>query len=120
MALVLIVDDDKDSCRLMERLLSNGGHRVRALHAAVDALHWLSGSAPDLVLLHVKPWNGDVLGVLEFVRSQCRSSRVILITGHPKADNVTRAIRLGVDDCLVQPMEIAELEGRIEAVLHRA
>jgi DNA-binding response OmpR family regulator len=25
-----------------------------------------------------------------------------------------------VDDCLVQPMEIAELEGRIEAVLHRA
>ncbi len=119
MALVLMVDDDRDSCRLVERLLSKGGHRVHALHAASDALYWLSDSDPDLVLLHFKPWGKDALAVLEFLRSRCRTSRVIALTGHPKSDNVTRAIELGVDDCLVQPMEIAELENRIEAVLRR-
>jgi DNA-binding response OmpR family regulator len=120
MALVLVVDDDRDSCRLIERLLSMGGHRVQVFHAAADALHWLSDADPDLVLLHVKPWNGEVLGVLGFLRSRCRSSRVIALTGHPKADNLQKAVRLGVEDCLVQPVEISELEARIEAVLDRA
>ena len=119
MARVLMVDDDRDSCRLIHRLLSKTGHRVDIFHAAGDALHWLADSDPDLVLLHVKPWNGEILSVLELLRAQHRNSRVIAITGHPRADTVMKAMHMGVDDCLVQPVEIEDLEGRIEAALQR-
>jgi DNA-binding response OmpR family regulator len=30
-----------------------------------------------------------------------------------------KAMQMGVDDCLVQPVEIEDLEGRIEAALQR-
>jgi CheY-like chemotaxis protein len=116
-ALILMVDDERDACRLMQRLLSKSGHRVGVCHTARDAVQWLGLHQPDLALLHIKPWERGALAVLEYIRRTGLGTRVIAITANPASETLKAAFRLGIEDCLVKPLEIDELEQRINRVL---
>ena len=117
MALILVVDDEKDACRLMRQLLTRAGHGVITFHTGWEAVQWLGDHDPDLVLLHIKPWHGDALSVLDHIRRQRWRTRVIAITGYPRSESMRVAIQLGIQDCFVKPMEIQDLEMRINHAL---
>lgn len=117
MALIMIVDDEEDACRLSTRILVAQGHEVHAFTTGEEAIQWLQGASPDLAVLDIKLMGRDGIGVLEHVRQLGRSMGVVLITGYPTAPRTQRAVDLGVDGILVKPVEIEELERLVNRAL---
>jgi DNA-binding response OmpR family regulator len=50
MALILTINEEKDSLALIERLLTREGHQVASFGKAREAVDWLKDHCPDLVL----------------------------------------------------------------------
>ncbi len=117
MAIIMVVDEEPDACRLLERLLSASGHTVHAFTMVRDALGWLAGNTPDLALLDISQPGGEGVGVLEGIRRRGLPTKAVMITGRPTAESASRAFELGVEDCLVKPIDIDELEARINESL---
>lgn len=116
MAVIMVVDDEEDACRLSARILKAQGHEVHAFTTGEEAIQWLKGATPDLALLDIKLTGGDGISVLQHVRELGRSTRVLLTTGYPVAPRTQRALELGVAGILVKPVEIDEFE----RLVHRA
>ena len=117
MALIMVLDDERDACRLMLRILSRLGHRVQVFCRADEARRWLETAQPDLALLDIKLKEENGLSVLKFLRAHRPAVKVIMITGYPSAETSQEALRLGVDDYLIKPVEIEDLESRVDKVL---
>jgi two-component system, response regulator RegA len=116
MGLVVVLDDEADACRLMQRIISAMGHEVHAFTDHHDALEWLQGHKPDLAIIDVKLRGASGLSVLEAIQ-QLFSTKVIMITGCPTEEAVEQAMKMGVEDCLSKPLEIADLEELVGKVL---
>jgi DNA-binding NtrC family response regulator len=50
MALILTINEEKDSLTLIERILTREGHQVASFGTAREAVNWLQDHHPDLVL----------------------------------------------------------------------
>ncbi|MEJ5349290.1 MAG: response regulator [Desulfosoma sp.] len=117
MALIMVLDDEKDACRLMQRVLVRLGHEVHTFCDASTARRWLEDHDPDLALLDIKLKDDDGLSVLRFLRAHKPRVRVMIITGFPSAETAQEARRLATEDYLVKPVELDELEYRVRKVL---
>lgn len=117
MALIMVLDDEKDACRLMLRILTRLGHEVQGFCRADEARRWLETAEPDLALLDIKLREENGLSVLKFIRAHRPAVKVIMITGYPSAESAQEAVRLGVEDYLIKPVEIEDLESRVNKAL---
>lgn len=117
MATILVIDDERDACTLIRRVLTALGHETHVFTDHDPALKWLEGNPVDLVLLDIKLQHVDGISVLETIRARQPDIKVIMITGYPSVDTVKKALDLGIEDYLVKPIEIHELEERVSKAL---
>jgi DNA-binding NtrC family response regulator len=117
MALILVVDDELDAGRLLERVLTASGHRVVALAERDQALLWLQSRTPDLVLLDIKIRGGSGMSVLQHLHEHLPETKVIIITGHPSVETRSKAQQYGVKEYWAKPIELDELEKRVNELL---
>ncbi|MBI1281763.1 MAG: response regulator [Anaerolineaceae bacterium] len=83
---ILVVDDDQNFTRLIERLLDNRLKRYRVFqaHSGLEALEVITRQSPDLILLDLDLPDIDGIQVIEKLREQPQFSdiKVIVITGN--------------------------------------
>lgn len=116
---VLVVEDDRSISRLLQLELE---HRDLVVHAEFDglrALDALNTFRPDVVLLDVLLPGMDGEHILARMRSQGRTTPVIMITARDAARDKIRNLNQGADDYLTKPFDIDEVMARIGAVLRR-
>jgi DNA-binding NtrC family response regulator len=117
MAQILVVDDEPDACRLLQRVLSARGHEVYAFTAADKAVDWLQQNLSDLAIIDIKLRGAEGISVLEYVRQHHPHTKAIIITGSPSVATTRKALELGIEGYLIKPLEIDELEKCIDGVL---
>jgi len=117
MSRILVVDDEHDACSLLQRILSVYGHEVFTFTEVPKALAWLENHVPQLALVDIKMPEMDGIRLLRRIRLQHPSIKVIMITGYPSAETANEARQLGIADYLIKPVEIDELEERIQRAL---
>lgn len=117
MGLILVVDDELDAGRLAERVLSASGHKVLSMTDAEQAMSWLQINTPDLVLLDVKLRGRSGMSVLEYLHRNFPATKVVMVTGYPSAETSNKAREFGVQDYLIKPIELDELEERVNRLL---
>jgi DNA-binding response OmpR family regulator len=119
MTSVLVVENDGDlRLGLWDRLVEEG-YRVVVAADGEEALAQAGAETFDLVLLDATLPGRGGLGVCHELRRRGFDGPVILLTnGADVADRVL-GLRLGADDCLARPFDIAELLARVEACLRR-
>jgi len=119
MASVLIIDDDRDLCDMVARLLSQEGHKVEQSTNAQRGLSSALSGKYDVVLLDIMMPD---LGGLDLLRQLRAKSQVHVIMLTAKGDEVDRVVglELGADDYLAKPFYSRELIARIRAVLRRS
>jgi DNA-binding response OmpR family regulator len=119
MTRILVVDDDPEITKLLEKFLSNEGYQVTVASNGTAALAAASASEPELVLLDI------VIGV-EDGREVLRDLRlisdvpVIFLTGRGLETERIAGLKLGADDYIVKPFSLGEVSARIETVLRRS
>ena len=117
MVRVLIVDDEKPICDLIDLNLSAAGYPCSAVQDGMEAIRRIETEPFDLILLDVMLPGADGYDIMEYIRPL--GIPVIFITARHEVRDRVRGPRLGAHDYLVKPFEIVELMARVEAVLRR-
>ena len=118
MATVLIVDDHLDTCRPLARLLGHLGHTGVCLGSGEEALTYLRGALPDVVLLDVMMPGIDGMEVLRQIRADPRMSALPVVMFSAVSDPQFRAHALakGANDYWLKAgLDFDDIKKRIDA-----
>ena len=116
---ILIAEDDEDICSLIGTFFSTRGHKVISAGDGVETLEQFKAEETDLVLLDIRMPKLDGWQVLEAIRKQPSTVPVLILTALDSTEDTVRGLNLGADDYLQKPIDLAELEARVQAVLRR-
>ncbi|MBR6769752.1 MAG: response regulator transcription factor [Lachnospiraceae bacterium] len=114
---ILIVDDEKPICDLIDLNLSAAGYRCISVQDGLIAIDKIEAEIFDLILLDIMLPGADGYDVMEYVRPL--GIPVIFITAKHEVRDRVKGLKLGADDYLVKPFDVVELVARVEAVLRR-
>ncbi len=114
---ILIVDDEKPICDLIDLNFSSAGYECIAVQNGLEAIELVEQEAFDLVLLDIMLPGADGYDVMDYIRPT--GIPVIFITAKHEVKNRVKGLKLGADDYLVKPFDVVELVARVEAVLRR-
>jgi len=115
---VLIIDDDKELCDMVVRLLAKEGYDVAKCTDAVGGLGAALSAKYDVVLLDIMMPGLDGLQLLRELRAKSQVHVIMLTARGEEIDRVV-GLELGADDYLPKPFYSRELIARIRAVLRR-
>jgi DNA-binding response OmpR family regulator len=116
---ILVVDDDPEITKLLEKFLSSEGYEVVLAASGAAALSATSAMEPDLVLLDIVLGNEDGRDVLRELRL-ISDVPTIFLTGRGLEAERIAGLKLGADDYIVKPFSLGEMSARIESVLRRS
>ncbi|RMF02324.1 MAG: response regulator [Chloroflexi bacterium] len=121
---ILVVDDDKIISKTLTLLLNRLGYQATSFNNPVEALKWLQlpGNYPDLVISDVTMPEMSGYEFVSRIRANPLTSHlpVIMLTASGEIDKKIEGFKVGADDYLVKPVDRAELEWRIKAMLARS
>ena len=114
---ILVVDDEKPICDLIDLNLSSAGYHCTTVQDGGEAIAIIEKEEFDLILLDIMLPGADGYDVMEYVRPL--GVPVIFITAKHEVKDRVKGLKLGADDYLVKPFDVVELVARVEAVLRR-
>lgn len=114
---ILIVDDEKPICDLIDLNLTEAGYCCKAVQDGADAIGIIENEKFDLILLDIMLPGIDGFDIMEYIRPL--EIPVIFITAKYEVRDRVKGLKLGADDYLVKPFDVVELVARVEAVLRR-
>jgi two-component system response regulator MprA len=116
---ILIIEDDQAIVRVLKRSLTYEGYHVEAEYEGEMGIERYRIFRPDLVILDWMLPGMDGLEVCDRIRSQEDSTPIIMLTAKDTTHDRVQGLDSGVDDYMVKPFEIEELNARIRALLRR-
>lgn len=114
---ILVVDDEKAICDLIDLNLSSAGYHCTTVQDGLAAIDKIEQETYDLILLDVMLPGADGFDIMEYIRPL--GVPVIFVTAKHAVKDRVRGLKLGADDYLVKPFDVVELVARVEAVLRR-
>jgi len=109
MPYALAVDDDENFLTALEDLAGEAGFETAMATTLEGAKGVLAHTVPDVVLMDLVLPDGSGFELLRDLESAEASTEVVLITGHASVDSAVEALRLGVTDFLLKPIDVERL-----------
>jgi DNA-binding response OmpR family regulator len=116
---ILLVEDDKELCPVIEKWLRSEKHIVETVHDGEEALDRMLGAFYDLIILDLSIPKIDGIEVCKRFRNQKGKTPIIMLTGRNLLAEKIVGFDAGADDYLTKPFSVKELSLRVEAVLRR-
>ena len=116
---VLIVDDEPQFRRALERALSHEGYEVSEAANGLEALDAQADGAADAVVLDVLKPRLDGLETCRRLRAGGDRTPVLMLTARDAISDRVDGLDAGADDYLVKPFALDELLARLRALLRR-
>jgi DNA-binding NtrC family response regulator len=117
---ILVVDDDRETCRFMDELLSGAGRHIELAHTPDEALALAQRGAFDLVVSDIN-LNAELSG-LDLLRAFKRADprlEIVLISGFGTLETAIEAVRAGAFDYVSKPFDIVEVKETVDRALKR-
>jgi two-component system response regulator AtoC len=109
----LIADDDPVICQVLERILTEMGHRTECVHTAADTVKAVGAKEYDLVLLDIHFPDCRDLSTLEKIRQIAPHTDVIVVTAeNENLSIVAEAVKLGAFDYVPKPVRDDDIKIR--------
>jgi two-component system KDP operon response regulator KdpE len=115
-ARILVVDDELEIVRALERNLTAHGYEVFTARSGEEALEEILQHRPDLMLLDLGLPGISGLEVCKRVRAQSNLPIIVLSVKGAERDKV-QALDLGADDYVPKPFGMNEVLARIRVAL---
>ena len=114
---ILVVDDEKPICDLIDINLSAAGYDCKTVQDGLAAIELIERADFDLILLDIMLPGADGFDIMEYIRPL--KVPVIFITAKNNVRDKIKGLKLGAEDYLVKPFDVLELMARVEVVLRR-
>lgn len=116
---ILVIDDDKNICRLITIYLQNEGFEVQTCNDGVSGLETFKASSPSVVLLDIMLPGMDGWQVCREIRKTNENVPIIMITAKGEVFDKVLGLELGADDYITKPFDPKELSARVKAIMRR-
>jgi DNA-binding NtrC family response regulator len=118
---ILIVDDDRETCRFITELLERDDRVIESAYDPATALRYVHSQPFDVVISDIN-LNADKSGldILREFRQANPSGQVLLISGFGTLETAIDAVRAGAFDYISKPFNIAEVKATVERALAQA
>jgi len=116
---VLVIEDDLRISSLVERALTEDGHRVVVSGNGREGANLLLTGQFDAALLDIFLPEMDGFEVLKWARTQQCKTPILVLTAVDAVPKIVRAFDLGADDYLVKPFIVEILLARVGAIARR-
>lgn len=118
-ARILVVDDEVEIVRALQRSLTAHGFEVFAAYSGEEALEAVAHYRPDLMVLDLGLPGMSGLDVCREVRAQSNLPIIVLSVKDTERDKV-QALDLGADDYVSKPFGMNEVLARIRVALRHS
>ncbi len=114
---ILVVDDNEEMCRLVERLMTRMGHRVRICNDPELALMVVSSESFDVVITDVQMPGVNGREILSRCLDMSPSTKVIVMTAYGEVEECKRMLKEGAFEYLPKPLTMQQLKRTVERAL---
>jgi two-component system response regulator PilR (NtrC family) len=108
MAHILIVDDERSICELLEITFRKEGHRVEVAMNGEMARRKLESQIFDIVISDIRMPDTTGVELLQFCKEISPSSYFLLITGVPTVETAIAAINSGADRYVIKDHDLVD------------
>ena len=115
---ILVVDDQKEICDVVQEYLTGEGYRVSIAHDGNGMRRVLGQHHIDLVILDLMLPGEDGLTLARSLRNESGIG-IIILTGRGETVDRIIGLEMGADDYLPKPFHLRELLARVKSVLRR-
>src|SRR5690348_14822511 len=118
---ILVCDDERSICQMLDIALRRDGHKVETVNAGADAKRKLDGALYDVVVTDIKMPNIDGIEVLRYAHQVSPDSAVILITAVDDYEAAVQAVKAGgaTDYIRKSPGLVEEIKLAIKRALEK-
>lgn len=116
---LLVVDDEKDICNLIQKYAVFEGYEVTCAFDGMQAFELCQKQRFDLIIMDVMMPELDGFSAVSAIRRSC-DTPVIMLSARGEEYDKIHGFELGIDDYVVKPFSPKELMMRVGAVLKRS
>jgi putative nucleotidyltransferase with HDIG domain len=116
---VLVIDDERAICELIQDVLEEAGYSVKVGHSVPDGIQALADGPVDVLVTDIVLGGPSGSDLLREVKAQSPDTVVVMMTGFASVETVVDALKHGADDFLLKPFKTAELTAAIDRALLR-
>lgn len=115
---ILVVDDEKDICNILQFNLENEGYIVDVATSAEEALNRIT-DVHQLIILDVMMGGMSGFKMAEMLRKAGNYVPIIFLTAKNRENDMLTGFSLGADDYIAKPFSVREVLARVRALLKR-
>lgn len=116
-AKIMVVDDEKQICQNVEKILSKNDYEIIRATSAKEALEKMAKDSFSLLISDIVMPEMNGLEFLKLVKKEWPLTKAIMMTAYASTDTAVKAIRLGALDYLSKPFTPDELRSTVELAL---
>jgi DNA-binding NtrC family response regulator len=115
---ILIVDDDRETCRLIAELVGAPDRSIAEAVSAREALDRIRHQSYDLVISDINLNAAESgLDILKEMKAAHPAGQVVLISAFGTLETAVAAVRSGAFDYISKPFNVAEVKATVERAL---
>src|SRR5436853_1997141 len=105
---ILVVDDEKSICELLEITFRKEGHRVEVANSVEAAKRKLESQIFDIIISDIRMPGADGVDLLKLAKEIALESFFRLITGVPTVETAIAAINSGADRYVIKDHQLVD------------
>ena len=117
---ILVVEDNDNTRKLMQAVLSQNGYEPIPARDGIEALEVLDRKHIDLIVLDIMMPRMDGYEFTETLRASGCEIPILMVTAKEKPADKHKGFIIGTDDYMVKPVDEEEMLLRIAALLRRS
>lgn len=115
---ILIADDDKELCKLLQITLKSENIDSKICFSGIEAINELEKEEYIMLILDVMMPGLDGFRTLEIVRENS-DIPVLMLTAKDDTSSKVKGLRLGADDYITKPFNTDEFLARVDSLIRR-
>jgi two-component system response regulator HydG len=117
---ILVIDDDRDTCLMLNRFLTRQGFEVFEAYNGKKALEMLENVSPDLVMTDFRLGDMDGSEVVTKIKERYYHMPVLVITAYSDIKTAVEIMKMGAYDYITKPLFPDEIVVTIRKALDSA
>lgn len=106
---VVIIDDEKEICWLLEKTLKERRYKVSSAYTGRSGINLVKQEKPDIILLDLRLKDMDGLNVIRRIKKPRSRMKVIIISAYGDVEKEEKAKRLGADKFIDKPFKTTDV-----------
>jgi len=113
---VLIIEDEKDICFLLGRVLTERNKAVTIANNLKDGMQRLVEIKPEILFLDIRLPDGSGLDQLQFIRQENPLMKIIMMSAYDEPQDRKKAMESGANHFIGKPLTNESIQKSLEII----